>query len=62
MQIVDQRFATWSHTERNRLLDWLSLELSQHSLNPSYCENLWLFVLHGARQAEPQNFSRKIQR
>ncbi len=59
MQIVDQRFATWSHTERNQLLDWLSLELSQHSLNPSYCENLWLFILHGAWQAEPQKLFAK---
>ena len=57
MQIARQRFARWSTNERNRVLDWLSFELSQHSLNRDYCENLWLFALHGAWQGDAKHDS-----
>lgn len=45
MQVARKRFATYSNSERDVILDWISLELAMHAQDTSYCEDLWLFVL-----------------
>lgn len=44
-QLLKKQLGAWSSTEREYLLDWLSLELTLHGDQIDYCEDLWLHVL-----------------